>query len=57
MRPVLPFLIRASARSHPLRAALAGGIAVAPSQSWASDLRFFAEVWLGGLVFFGTFLG
>ena len=55
MRPVLPALIRASVRSHPLRAALAGG-ALEQAAQWSESLRFFAHSLLGGLVFFGTFL-
>ena len=55
MRPVAPFLIRASARSHPMRAALAVG-AVEQAAEWSESLRFFAHSWLGGVVFFGTLL-
>ena len=55
MRPVAPYLIRASVRSHPIRAALAGG-AIDQAAQWSESLRFFAHSWLGGLVFFGTFL-
>ena len=55
MRPVAPFLVRASGRSHPLRAALAGG-AIEQAAEYGESLRFFAHTWLGGLVFFGTFL-
>jgi hypothetical protein len=38
---------------------MAGGAAVAaaaPEASAADDLRLFATFWLGGLVFFGTYL-
>ncbi|WP_167737450.1 hypothetical protein [Sphingomonas parva] len=56
MRPVLPFLVRASARSHPLRAALAGG-AIEQAAEWSESVRFFVHTWLGGVVFFTTFLG
>ena len=55
MRPVAPFLVRASVRSHPLRAAIAGG-AIEQAVEYGESLRFFANTWLGGLVFFGTFL-
>ena len=55
MRPILPLLVRASTRSHPLRAALAGG-AIEQAAEWSESVRFFAQAWLGGLVFFGTFL-
>jgi len=27
-----------------------------PAPGWADDLKLFATVWLGGLVFFGTLL-
>jgi hypothetical protein len=59
MRPVLPILIRASARSHPLRAAMTGGVleqAIGQADGWSESLRFFAHAWLGGVVFFGTLL-
>jgi hypothetical protein len=55
MRPVAPFLVRASVRSHPLRAAL-GGAVIEQAAEYGESLRFFAHAWLGGLVFFGTFL-
>ena len=45
-------LIRPSLRPHPLRAALPG-TAEAPA---GSDLKLFLSTWLGGVVFFGTFL-
>ncbi len=50
-------LIRPSLRSHPLRAALpAGFTAQAQDGPAAGDLRLFLTAWLGGLVFFGTYL-
>ena len=55
MRPLAPFLVRASVRSHPLRAAMIGG-AVEQAAEYSESLRFFAHSWLGGLVFFATFL-
>jgi hypothetical protein len=48
-------LIRSSLRPHPLRAALPAAAAmVQPAPS--NDLKLFATAWLGGLVFFGTYL-
>jgi hypothetical protein len=44
--------IQPSLRPHPLRAALPS-MAEAPP---ASDLQLFLSTWLGGVVFFGTFL-
>jgi hypothetical protein len=60
MRPIAPFLIRASLGSHPLRAAL-GSVVLASAQvdqaaEWSESVRFFVTAWLGGVVFFGTLL-
>ncbi|QAY78557.1 hypothetical protein [Sphingosinicella sp. BN140058] len=60
MRPIVPARIRASFRSHPLRAAL-GGVAlqampIDQATEWAESARFFLNAWLGGVVFFGTLL-
>lgn len=49
------------ARPHPLRAAIVGPAermeeASAPV-SLPDEMRLFFTAWLGGLVFFGTFLG
>ncbi|HEY0147743.1 MAG TPA: hypothetical protein VGB70_01940 [Allosphingosinicella sp.] len=54
-------LVRPSLQPHPLRAALAGaGTAFAEqgrsSATSGSDVRLFLTAWLGGLVFFGTYL-
>lgn len=63
MRRLAPILVRPALRSHPLRAALSGGavaravpMAAAAGEGLPQDLRLFLTVWLGGLVFFGTFL-
>jgi hypothetical protein len=53
--------IRPSLQPHPLRAALAGAGMTFPEQDGSaapssSDLRLFLTAWLGGLVFFGTYL-
>ncbi|HEX9954274.1 MAG TPA: hypothetical protein VGB48_03550 [Allosphingosinicella sp.] len=52
--------IRPSLQPHPLRAALAGAGIASPeheiSGPSSSDLRLFLTAWLGGLVFFGTYL-
>ncbi|HEY7811425.1 MAG TPA: hypothetical protein VIA98_13740 [Allosphingosinicella sp.] len=52
--------IRPSLQPHPLRAALAGAGMVSLEQADSgpsgSDLRLFLTAWLGGLVFFGTYL-
>jgi hypothetical protein len=48
-----------SAPSHSFRSQfLAGRIDVTdePASSLADDLKLFATFWLGGVVFFGTFL-
>jgi uncharacterized protein YfaQ (DUF2300 family) len=45
-------LIQPSLRPHPLRAALPS-TAETPA---GSDLKLFLSTWLGGVVFFGTFL-
>ena len=50
-------LIRPSLRPHPLRAALPAGAAPAAAAPVSGgDLRLFLTMWLGGLVFFGTYL-
>ena len=51
-------LIRPSLRPHPLRAGLlvGGEVTLAAAPPSASDLRLFLTAWLGGLVFFGTYL-
>jgi hypothetical protein len=59
MRSLAPVLVRPSLRAHPLRASLAGHLAVAQeraSDGASGDLRLFLNAWLGGLVFFGTLL-
>jgi hypothetical protein len=63
MRRLAPILVRPPLRSHPLRAALPAGAAARAvampaddGEGLARDLRLFVTVWLGGLVFFGTFL-
>jgi hypothetical protein len=50
--------IRPSPQPHPLRAALAGALPAFAEQKAdaSSDLRLFLTAWLGGLVFFGTYL-
>jgi hypothetical protein len=48
-------LIRPSLRPHPLRAALPAASAFAEAPA-SNDLKLFLSTWLGGLVFFGTFL-
>ncbi len=44
--------------THPVRRLYgASALAVAPERDGAvSDLKLFATAWLGGLVFFGTYL-
>ena len=66
MNRLAPLITRYSARPAPARAlllddamssadeAVARFIRSAPG--WAGDLKLFATVWLGGLIFFGTFL-
>jgi hypothetical protein len=49
-------LIRPSLRPHPLRAALPAVVSQGGETAPAGDLRLFLTAWLGGLVFFGTFL-
>ena len=50
-------LIRPSLRPHPLRAALPAAAATPTAETpQGSDLKLFATAWLGGLVFFGTYL-
>jgi hypothetical protein len=44
--------IRPSLRPHPLRAALPTVV----EEPAAKDLKLFLSTWLGGVVFFGTFL-
>ena len=58
MRRKRPFLFTAPRRPHPLRLAVAagGGLEAEPEQDRFADLRLFITVWLGGLVFFGTYL-
>ena len=53
-----PLLAAAPARPHKLRSALAGaGLIERRAQAGEADeLRLFLTAWLGGLVFFGTFL-
>ena len=42
---------------HPTRALYgARALAVAPERDALADLKLFATAWLGGLVFFGTYL-
>jgi hypothetical protein len=45
-------LIRPSLRPHPLRAALSNEV----EEPAANGLKLFLSTWLGGVVFFGTFL-
>ena len=49
-------LIRPSLRPHPLRAALPAVASQGGEQTSGGDLKLFLTAWLGGLVFFGTFL-
>ena len=45
------------ARPHPLRVAVVGSpVEAAGSAPGLEELRQFATAWLGGVVFFGTFL-
>jgi hypothetical protein len=48
--------IRPPLRAHPLRAMLPAGAATSVEAAPANDLRLFLTAWLGGLIFFGTFL-
>ena len=49
--------VRPSLRPHPLRAALPGGDVMMTNEAPSGgDLRLFLSAWLGGLVFFGTYL-
>ena len=54
MNRLVPLVARAPARSGPARAWAVNPQPEAPAQS--DDLRLFATAFLGGLVFFGTFL-
>ena len=45
-------LIRPSLRPHPLRA----GLSIEAEAPAGGDLQLFLSTWLGGMVFFGTFL-
>ena len=50
-------LIRPSLNPHPLRAGLgASAPAGTDGEGPGNELRLFLTAWLGGLVFFGTFL-
>ena len=52
--------VRPSLHPHPLRAALAGSLGAvadaAPPADAGAEIRLFLTMWLGGLVFFGTYL-
>jgi hypothetical protein len=57
MNRLSPLIVRrvgAFAPALPLPDPRAGEAAPAPD--WAEDLKLFATFWLGGLVFFGTYL-
>ena len=57
MRRARPFLARIPARPHPLRLAVVGSaVETAPAAPALEELRMFATAWLGGVIFFGTFL-
>ena len=57
MKRARPFLARMPVRPHPLRMSLHGNAAQAASAAAGpEELRQFATAWLGGIVFFGTFL-
>ena len=66
MNRLAPLITRYSGRSAPARALLLGEPMTSADEAvarfirsapgWADDLRLFATVWLGGLIFFGTFL-
>jgi hypothetical protein len=53
-------LIQSPPRPHPIRALAIRALASEPVETrdpeWLEDLKLFATGWLGGLVFFGTFL-
>jgi hypothetical protein len=57
MNRLSPLIVRRTARSAP---ALAWSDRGRPSaeqvRSWNEDLKLFATFWLGGTIFFGTFL-
>jgi hypothetical protein len=63
MRRLAPILVRPPLRPHPLRATLGGGavaralpLPAGDGDGLTRDFRMFVTAWLGGLVFFGTFL-